>query len=140
MRKIVIHNHLPKPTYDAVTKVVTPYQYKSNIESGKWVEVMAPSKAWFGASAQVKIDGVLTHLKIEGDVSSIVRDATDSEFQKKDRVRLKQVKPLPSGKSVSLVGMIDYLRPDGLYEVRIVTPGLYGGGIFKVRPDEIEKV
>jgi hypothetical protein len=59
---------------DAITKVVTSHQYKSNVESGKWVEVMAPSKAWFGASAQVKIDGQLVHLKIEGDVGSIVRD------------------------------------------------------------------
>jgi hypothetical protein len=63
-----------------------------------------------------------------------------SEFAKRDRVRIKAAKPLPSGKSVQLVALIDYFRPDGSIEVRVCTPGLYCGGILKVIPSEIEKV
>jgi hypothetical protein len=61
-------------------------------------------------------------------------------FTRKDRVRIKTAKPLPSGKSVQLVGLVDFFRPDGLIEVRICTAGLYSGGIFKVSADEIEMV
>lgn len=61
-------------------------------------------------------------------------------FAKRDRVRIIAAKPLPSGKSVQLVALVDYFRPDGLIEVRVCTPGVYGGGILKVRADEIEKI
>ena len=61
-------------------------------------------------------------------------------FAKRDRVRIKAAKPLPSGKSVQLVAMVDYFRPDGLIEVRVCTAGLYSGGIYKVTADEIELV
>jgi hypothetical protein len=61
-------------------------------------------------------------------------------FAKRDRVRIKAPKPLPSGKTVHLVALVDYVRPDGAIDVRVCTAGLYGGGIFKVSQDEIEKV
>jgi len=59
-------------------------------------------------------------------------------FNLKDRVRIKAPKPLPSGRSVQLVALVSYFRPDGLIDVRVCTPGLYSGGIFKVSADEIE--
>jgi hypothetical protein len=136
--EVVIVFFDPDLAHDAVTRVVTPHEYKTNVSNGKWVEVTSPSKAWFGASAQVKINGVLTHLRIEGDTSGLAQDS--GEFARRERVRLKTPKPLPSGKTVSLVGLVDFIRPDGLIEVRVITPGLYGGGIMKVRPEEIERV
>jgi hypothetical protein len=60
-------------------------------------------------------------------------------FAKRDRVRIIAPKPLPSGRSVQLTAMVDYLEDDGRISVRVCTPGLYGGGIFKVFPDEIER-
>jgi len=59
-------------------------------------------------------------------------------FAKRDRVRILAAKPLPSGKSVQLTALVDYFRPDGLIEVRVCTAGMYCGGIFKVRADELE--
>lgn len=61
-------------------------------------------------------------------------------FAKRDRVRIKAAKPLPSGRTVQLIALVDYFRPDGLIEVRVCTPGMYCGGIYKVSADEIEKV
>lgn len=61
-------------------------------------------------------------------------------FTKRDRVRIKAAKPLPSGRTVQLVGLVDYIRPDGLIDIRICTAGLYSGGILKVRADEIEAI
>jgi hypothetical protein len=61
-------------------------------------------------------------------------------FTKRDRVHILAAKPLPSGKSVQLIALVDYFRPDGLIEVRVCTAGMYCGGIFKVRADEIEAV
>lgn len=61
-------------------------------------------------------------------------------FALRDRVRLKAAKPLPSGKSVQLVGLISFFLPDGLIEVRVCTAGMYCGGIYKVSADEIEAV
>jgi len=61
-------------------------------------------------------------------------------FVRKDRVRLLAARPLPSGKLVWLIGLVDFFRPDGLIEIRISTPGLYSGGIFIVSADEIEKI
>jgi len=63
-----------------------------------------------------------------------------TNLQKRDRVRILDAKPLPSGKSVQLVALVDYFRPDGLIEVRVCTAGLYSGGIFKVTAAEIEKI
>lgn len=63
-----------------------------------------------------------------------------NEFAKRDRVRVLAGKPLPSGKFVQLVGLVDYLRPDGMIEVRVCTAGIYSGGILKVAANEIEKV
>ena len=62
------------------------------------------------------------------------------QFKKGDRVRILAAEPLPSGKTVQLIGTVDFFRPDGLIEVRVCTPGLYSGGIFKVTANEIEKV
>lgn len=61
-------------------------------------------------------------------------------FAERDRVRLKIAKPLPSGRTVQLVGMVWYQQDDGLYVIRIVTPGLYGGGIQRCAADDIERV
>ena len=120
---------------DAITRVVTPHEYKSNVANGKWVEVTAPTKSGLGASAQVKIAGVLTHLKIEGDVSSIVRD---SAIAKGSIVTLSEAKPLPSGKSVKLRGRVIFVKPDGTFEVKVITPGLYEGGYYTVSGRGIE--
>lgn len=56
------------------------------------------------------------------------------------RCRLTTPKALPSGKTVNLVGRVDFIRPDGVIEFRVYTPGIYGGGILKVRPDELEAI
>lgn len=61
-------------------------------------------------------------------------------FSKRDRVRIKAERPLPSGRTVQLVALVDFLRPDGLIEVRVCTPGMYCGGIIVVRANDIEKV
>ncbi len=59
---------------------------------------------------------------------------------RKDRVLIKNAKPLPSGRSVQLIGLVDFFRPDGLIEVRICTAGIYSGGIFKCEASELEKI
>jgi hypothetical protein len=64
----------------------------------------------------------------------------DAPFAKRDRVRILAAKPLPSGKTVQLVAMVDFIRPDGLIDVRVCSAGLYSGGIFKVRADEIKRI
>jgi len=61
-------------------------------------------------------------------------------FARKDRVRILAAQPLPSGKTVQLVGLVDFFRADGLIDVRVSTPGMYSGGIFKVSAGEIEKI
>lgn len=63
-----------------------------------------------------------------------------AEFTKRDRVRIKASKSLPSGHTVQLIALVDYFRPDGLIEVRVCTPGMYCGGVYKVTADEIEHV
>lgn len=60
-------------------------------------------------------------------------------LEPKTRVRVLAAKPLPSGKSVQLIGIVWYVEND-VHVVRIVTPGLYGGGILKLRVNEIEAV
>ena len=65
---------------------------------------------------------------------------TEATFTRRERVRIKAAKPLPSGRSVQLVALVDFIREDGLIEVRICTAGMYCGGIFKVRADELEKL
>lgn len=57
-----------------------------------------------------------------------------------DRVRIKAAKPLPSGRSIQLIALVDYIADDGRIEVRVATPGIYCGGIYKVSADEIERV
>lgn len=57
----------------------------------------------------------------------------------KTKVRLIERKPLPSGATVQLVGFVWYIE-NGLYVVRIATPGMYGGGIYRLRADEIEAI
>jgi hypothetical protein len=61
-------------------------------------------------------------------------------FTHRQRVRIITPKALPSGRTVQLVALVDYFRPDGLIDVRVVTAGIYCGGIFKVSADEIEAV
>lgn len=65
---------------------------------------------------------------------------TDPVFARHDRVRIKTPKPLPGGRSVQLIGLVDFFRPDGLIEIRVCTAGIYSGGIFKVTANDIEKV
>ena len=61
-----------------------------------------------------------------------------TKFAKRDRVRIIAPKPLPSGRTVQLIAMVDWLEDDGRISVRVCTPGLYCGGIYKVQPNEIE--
>lgn len=58
-------------------------------------------------------------------------------FEPKTHVRIKALKPLPSGKTVQLVGFVWYVE-DGVHMVRISTPGLYCGGVLRLTADEIE--
>ena len=63
-----------------------------------------------------------------------------TDFAKRDRVRIKAAKPLPSGQTIQLVALVDYFEDDGRISVRVCTPGLYCGGIFKLSADQIERV
>ena len=62
-----------------------------------------------------------------------------TNFEPKTRVRIKAAKPLPSGKTVQLVGIVWYVE-NGVHMIHIATPGLYGGGILRLRADEIEAI
>ncbi len=73
------------------------------------------------------------------DRTGIRRVATDEgSFEKGQIVTIKAPKPLPSGRSVKIRGRITYVRPDGKYEVRGITPGMYDGGSYNLSASEIE--
>lgn len=55
------------------------------------------------------------------------------------KVRILTPKALPSG-AVQLTAFAEYIEDDGRISVRVTTPGLYCGGIYKVSADEIEKI
>lgn len=63
-----------------------------------------------------------------------------AKFAERDRVRIITPKPLPSGRTVRLVALVDHIREDGAIAVRVCTPGIYGGGILIVHANDIEKV
>lgn len=56
-------------------------------------------------------------------------------FEPKTRVRIKTPKPLPSGRTVQLVGMVWYVE-NGVYVVRVPTPGMYCGGVLRLTAGE----
>ncbi len=62
-----------------------------------------------------------------------------ANIAEKTRVRVLTAKPLPSGKSVNLVGSVWYHEGD-VHVVRIHTPGLYGGGIMRFAASELEAI
>lgn len=62
-----------------------------------------------------------------------------TNFKPETRVRIKAAKPLPSGKTVHLVGTVWYVE-NGVHMICIITPGLYSGGILRLRADEIEAI
>lgn len=101
---------------------------------------------WYGTRVRKARGHAATERWVQDNTGrpELVRKAgcriVDPEFVRGDRVRIKEAKPLPSGRSVQLVGRVDHVRDDGLIEIRVMNAGLYGGGIFKVRADEIEKV
>lgn len=60
-------------------------------------------------------------------------------FEPKTRVRITTPKPLPSGKTVQVVGSVWYVE-NGMYVVRVSTPGLYCGGVYRCPANEIEAI
>ena len=46
-------------------------------------------------------------------------------------------KPLPNGKTVKLRAVAKWVEKDGRTTYKVVTPGLYEGGYYTLRDDEV---
>lgn len=67
-----------------------------------------------------------------------IASVCEAEFPLRARVRIKSPKPLPNGRTVQVVGLVDYLREDGKIEIRSCSAGVYDGARFTVSASEIE--